>query len=198
MAASSTPVVILVGAPGSGKGTQAVLLSRELGLAHVATGDMFREAMASDSDLGRKVKGYLDAGNLVPDELTIDLVQERLMSPSGSQGIVLDGFPRTVPQGQALSQLLDKLGRSAVAVVELAVPEVTLLERIMQRGLAGSGRSDDRAEVAANRLKVFWEQTAPVIAYYRDRGELRSINGLGTVEEVQVRIRGVLREVGIG
>lgn len=186
--------VIFLGPPGAGKGTQAALLSKGAGIPHISTGEMLREAVASGSKLGVEVKAVLDRGDLVSDALMIDLIRERLAQPDAAQGFLLDGYPRTVQQARALEELLAALGRPLTHIVELTVPEEVLVQRIAVRATQGAGRSDDTAEVAKRRLKVFWEQTAPVVEFYRAAGTLRQVNGLGSVEEVQERIRQVLEQ----
>lgn len=180
--------IVMLGPPGAGKGTQAVLLAKSRAIPHISTGEILREAIANDSPLGREVKAVLDAGNLVSDKLMIDLIRQRLSKGDSDAGFVLDGFPRTLAQAQALSSLLGEMGKPLTNIVELNVSDSVLLERIRLRGAKGSGRSDDNVEVAARRLKVYWEQTAPVSAYYEERKELSKVDGLGTIEEVQNRI----------
>jgi adenylate kinase len=184
--------IILLGPPGAGKGTQAVLLSGHYKIPHVSTGEIMRAAVSAGSELGSKVKSFLDSGALVPDEVVIALIRERLQRPDSTSGFLLDGFPRTVDQAKALDNLLSELKITDVKVVELVVAESVLLERIRKRGEAGSGRSDDNAEVAARRLQTYWEQTAPVTLYYRNSGRVIEVDGLGTVEEVQSRVLAAL------
>lgn len=184
--------LVLLGPPGAGKGTQALLIAQRGRVPHISTGDILRESMSAGTPLGLKVKSIVDSGELVPDAVVIDLVKERLGRPDCTGGFLLDGFPRTVDQARALTTVLADLNRPLTHVVNLNVPEATLLERIRNRGLQGSGRADDSLEVAAKRLKVYWEQTAPVAGYYRDLGQLVEIDGLGTVDEVTTRLSAVL------
>lgn len=184
--------IVLLGPPGAGKGTQAVLLTKELGIPHISTGDMLREAVASGSPLGQRVKGILDSGGLVSDDIVIDVVRDRLGRPDCAAGFLLDGFPRTVAQARALTTVLGDLGRPLTHVIDIAVPEHVLLDRIKSRGQS-SGRSDDSLEVAAKRLKVYWEQTAPVAAYYKGLGSLVEVNGLGAIDEVSALLRAALK-----
>jgi len=181
--------VILLGPPGAGKGTQAVLLSQRHSVPHVSTGDMMRKAVQSASELGKQIKVVLDAGNLVSDETVISLIESRLAEEDCKNGFLLDGLPRTVRQAEALQALLKRMGLPISHVIYLSVDEAILLERIQNRG---EGRSDDNAKVAANRLKVYWEQTAPVTEYYRSVGKVIEIDGLGSVDEVSDRIDRVL------
>jgi adenylate kinase len=181
--------IILFGPPGAGKGTQAVLLSKAFAIPHISTGEILREQVGLGSELGRRVKAVLDAGQLVGDALVIEVVKDRIGRADCHSGFLLDGFPRTVAQAEALTALLGEQGCPIGHVVELVVPESVLLERIKSRGeTAGSGRSDDNAEIAAKRLEVYWSQTAPVASFYRQEGILREVDGVGTVEEVTDRV----------
>lgn len=183
--------VVLLGAPGAGKGTQAVLLAQAKGLAHISTGQIMREAVAAGSGLGVKVKGFLDRGELVPDELVIGLIRERLGKSDCKAGFLLDGFPRTLEQAKSLQALLKEIGLDLTHVLEVDVPEEVILGRINKRA-SEQGRSDDSAEVLAKRMEVYWAQTAPLASFYDSLGMLRRVNGLGTVEEVQERIQKAL------
>ena len=180
--------IILLGPPGAGKGTQAVLLSKQKNIPHVSTGEIMRSAVANLTPLGEKIKAYLDKGALVPDELVIELMRERLAADDCRGGFLLDGFPRTVDQAKALTTLLEELDTPIGQIVELAVPEEVLIQRIKKRGETGSGRSDDTAEVAAKRLEVYHKETAPVTNFYEGHGEVIKIDGLGTIEEVHQRV----------
>jgi adenylate kinase len=181
--------IVLLGPPGAGKGTQSLLLSKELSVPHISTGEILREEIASGSALGQQVKGFLDAGNLVTDELIIRVTEERILRPDCAKGFLLDGFPRTVQQAEALGVFLADQNLPLEHVVQLVVPESVLLERIRARaGSVGAVRSDDTAEVAANRLQIYWTQTAPVADFYRKRGLLRELDGVAMVAEVSARI----------
>lgn len=183
--------VVLLGPPGSGKGTQAKLLSARLGVPAISTGDMLREAVRRDTPLGRRARAIMDAGELVPDDVVIGIIRERMESPDASGGFLLDGFPRTIAQAQALDGLLADRGTSLDAAVNLAVTEATLLERLL--GRAGSeGRSDDRPETIRERLRVYAEKTAPLVAYYEQSGLLTNVDGSGSIEDVAGRIDRVL------
>jgi adenylate kinase len=179
--------VVLVGPPGAGKGTQAEALSVKLGVPHISTGELFRAHMSDDTDLGRAVKRYYDAGALVPDEVTIELVRERLAEPDTEDGFMLDGFPRNVGQADLLSRILDESGTKLDAVVELAVDENVLVHRLLARG-----RKDDSEDVIRNRLRVYRSETAPLLDYYRDL--LITVDGVGEVEEITDRVLSALRD----
>lgn len=180
--------LVLLGPPGAGKGTQAVLICQKKKIPHIATGNIMREAVGTGTPLGKKVKDYLDLGALVPDDLVIELMRGRLTLPDCNGGFLLDGFPRTVEQARALDKLLAELKTPLSSILELTVPEEVLIDRIKKRGEAGSGRSDDTVEVATKRLQVYRELTAPVSDYYRQRGGLVEIDGLGSIDEVSVRL----------
>ncbi len=175
--------LILMGPPGAGKGTQAKRLVERFGIPWISTGDILRDAVASGSPLGAKAREIMARGELVPDELMIGIVEDRLARPDCRRGFVLDGFPRTESQARALDELLARLGRSGARVVVLEVPEDELVRRILSRG---EGRADDTPEAAERRLEVYRRQTAPVIDHYRD--SLIRIPGLGPVAEIGKRI----------
>ena len=186
--------IIMLGPPGAGKGTQSSTLAKSLGIAHISTGEILRAAVAQATPLGIKAKLFMDAGNLVPDNLIVELIDERLKSPDCSTGFLLDGFPRTLDQAKALTELLSRLGREIRHVIELTVPEAVLIERVAGRAQAGSGRSDDTAEVIVNRLKVYHQQTKPVTDYYRQLGQVSDVDGVGSVEEIQARLRDLVAD----
>ncbi|MCZ6568583.1 MAG: adenylate kinase [Deltaproteobacteria bacterium] len=175
--------LILTGPPGAGKGTQAKLLAKRLGIPQIATGDILREAVASGSELGQRVKAIMERGELVPDEVVIEIVEERLAREDCVPGFILDGFPRTREQAEALERLLGRARREAVRVVSLVVPDQVLRQRILERG---QGRADDSEETIATRLEVYRQQTAPVLDYFRSR--LLEIDGIGSVGEINSRI----------
>ena len=172
--------VVLLGPPGAGKGTQAVKLAEKLELPHLSTGDLFRENIGNGTELGLKAKSYLDAGDLVPSELTNELVDDRLSNPDTDAGFILDGYPRSVQQAQALHDMLDRRGIELDTVLELRVPEDALFERLKARG-----RADDTDDVIRNRMNVYRDETAPLIEYYSD--ELKTVEAVGTVDEVFAR-----------
>ncbi len=188
--------LVLFGPPGAGKGTQAERLIRKYGLAHISTGDMLRAAVAAGTDLGRRAKAIMDRGELVPDEVIIGLIAERIEQPDCARGFVLDGFPRTLAQAEALERLLAAKGRRLDAVIALEVPDEVLLSRIESRiRETGGARSDDNLETLRKRLEVYHAQTAPLLDYFRRRGILYTIDGTGSIEEVERAIERVLDEV---
>jgi adenylate kinase len=179
--------IVFIGPPGAGKGTQAERLVNCYRMAHLSTGDMLRAARDAKSELGRKAEGYMSAGQLVPDDLILDLIAERLQQPDAREGYLLDGFPRTIAQAEGLDAMLQRQQTPLDAVLELQVPEEELFQR-----LAGRGRADDKPEVIRQRLVAYRKQTEPLLAYYGAKGLLRSIDGLGTVEQVFERARAAL------
>lgn len=180
-------VLILLGAPGSGKGTQAIKISKELHLPHISTGDLFRENLKKDTDLGKKAKSYMDAGKLVPDEIVQDMLFKRISEKDVSLGYILDGFPRTMAQAKVLDAKLK--GKANILVVNLNVPDAVLIERIVARGKASSGkRSDDTAEIAKKRLHVYHEETEPLVNYYETQGLLVTVDGERPLEQVSKAI----------
>jgi adenylate kinase len=170
--------VVLLGPPGAGKGTQAVTLAEKLEVPHLSTGDLFRENIGNGTELGLKAKRYLDAGDLVPSELTNELVDDRLKNPDTDGGFILDGYPRSVQQAKALHDMLERRGIALDAVLEFRVPEEVLFERLKARG-----RADDTDDVIRNRMNVYRDETAPLIEYYSG-GELKTVDAVGSVDEV--------------
>lgn len=191
---SSKPtVIILLGAPGSGKGTQAVKLSKALKLTHISTGDILRENIKNETALGKKIKTYLDSGKLVPDALISEIVFERVEKPDVVRGYILDGYPRTTEQAKALRNHLND--KANVIVINLEAPDEKLIVRILKRANEkAEKRSDDTPEVAKNRLKIYHEHTKPVIHYYKEKGELSNINADKGPEDVFKEIMQVINQ----
>jgi adenylate kinase len=179
--------VIFLGPPGSGKGTQAKLLGQRLKIPAISTGDMLREAVRAGTPVGRRARAIMEAGELVPDDVVVDLVSERIQAPDARGGFLLDGFPRTIEQANALDRLLEGNGVVLDGVINLLVPENTLIERMLGRA-AAEGRTDDRPETVAERLKVYGEKTAPLVEHYRARGILSDVDGSGEISRISDRI----------
>jgi adenylate kinase len=186
--------LLLLGPQGSGKGTQAKRIAEAYGLAHVASGDLFRAAIAEGTPLGKRVEPLLAAGVLVPDELTIDLVRERLERDDAGDGFVLDGFPRTMAQARALDRMLAEIGRDLTVVLALRVSDHVSLERLLRRAQE-ERRADDTPEAIARRLAIYHEETEPLIEHYRAQDRLVPIDGEGTVNEVFSQIEAALDHV---
>ena len=211
--------IILLGPPGAGKGTQAQRLQGDLGMVQLSTGDMLRAAVKSGSPLGQKAKGIMEAGQLVPDDLMVGLIEDRIGQPDCAKGFILDGFPRTAAQAKALDTMLAKLGKKLDRVIEMEVDEAALTERIVGRftcAKCGTGyhdtfkrpkvegvcdvcgskeftrRKDDTAETMKTRMAAYRAQTEPLLPYYRGKGILRKVDGMATMEEVYRQIRAVL------
>ena len=182
--------IVIFGAPGSGKGTQSDKIIDKYHLFHISTGDVLRDNMRRGTELGKVAKGYIDQGQLVPDELIIDLLAQVLdeNKDKAADGVIFDGYPRTIPQAEALEQLLADRGTRIDAVVGLEVPDEELIKRILLRGKL-SGRADDNEETARKRLEVYYNQTSPLKAYYEEQGKYLAINGMGTIDGIFDQIR---------
>jgi adenylate kinase len=214
--------LILLGPPGAGKGTQAATIAASRGLVQLSTGDMLRAAVQSGTELGKQVKPIMERGELVPDELVIGIIDERIAQPDCENGFILDGFPRTLPQAAALDDLLEKRNKQLDLVIELKVDDAVLIERISGRfacAKCGAGyhdkfkqpktqgvcdvcgstefvrRADDNAETVKTRLMAYYKETAPLIGYYFAKGKLKSINGMASIEEVAREIERLLNGV---
>jgi len=184
--------LIILGAPGSGKGTQGGLLSTRLAIPKISTGDLLRAAVKDGTPLGTKAKGYMDQGLLVPDEVILGLIAEVLQSDEARRGVLMDGFPRTLAQAEAVDALLAAQGRAVDRVLLIDVAEEALIERMVKRA-AIEGRADDTPETIRRRQEVYREQTAPLIAFYEARDLVTRVDGLGSVEEIAERMRAAVR-----
>ena len=188
--------ILLLGPQGAGKGTQGRLIAAEHGIPHVATGDMLRAAMAAGAELGGQVKPIYDAGQLVPDDLMIALIRERLGADDAREGFILDGFPRTMPQAEALEEMLREIGRDLDVVFEFQLADAVGVERMLKRA-AEEGRADDTPEAIDERLRLYHAETEPLIEYYRARGNLVGIHADRPVQEVFREIQQALEQVAV-
>ncbi|HHY07794.1 MAG: adenylate kinase [Lawsonella sp.] len=179
--------LVLVGPPGAGKGTQAVLLAEKLNVPHISTGDLFRANIGEGTDLGKEAKSYMDAGELVPADVTNRMVDARLDEEDAQQGFLLDGFPRSIEQADALKEMLARRGVDLDAVVEFAIDEDTVVERMLARG-----REDDTEDVIRNRLAVYHKETEPLLDYYQEN--IVTVDAVGTVEEIHERTMQALQK----
>jgi adenylate kinase len=186
--------VLLLGPQGSGKGTQAKRIEAEYGIPHIATGDMLRSAMQRGTELGRRVTPIVDSGRLVPDDLMIELIRERLGQADADAGFILDGFPRTTRQADALDAMLDEIGRGLSIVFEFQLPDAIARERLLRRSEL-EGRADDTPEAIAQRLALYHEQTEPLVGHYRLRGNLVGIHADRSIDEVFSEVQDALEQV---
>jgi adenylate kinase len=180
-----------MGPPGVGKGTQAKNIVNKFGIIHLSTGDILRAEVGGNTELGRRAKEFMDAGKLVPDELLLNMMENRLQQNDCNKGYLLDGFPRTIPQADGLELILKKINHKIDYVISLTADETELVNRLVLRGKE-SGRSDDTEEVIRERQQVYWKLTAPLLDFYRERNLLEEVNGLGTISEITNRILKVL------
>lgn len=188
--------LLIVGPPGAGKGTQSVLLAEALSIPAISTGDIFRSNVKNETELGKKAKAYMDAGEYVPDSLTNDLVRDRLSHEDAQVGFLLDGYPRTDAQVEELDTILSQLGAQLDGVVELVADQDELVRRLLQRAIE-QGRADDSEDVIRKRLEVYAAETAPIIELYSSRGLLAKVDGLGEIDEVSSRITQAISNFGI-
>jgi adenylate kinase len=187
--------LLVLGPPGAGKGTQSKRVATEYGIAHLSTGEMFRAAVDADTEIGRQVEPILAAGDLVPDEITVELIRQRLTASDAERGFVLDGFPRTEAQSDALDALLLELDRELDAILFFDVPEHVAIQRMIGRS-SKENRVDDVPEVVANRLEVYRSKTAPVVEHYRVTGKLVPLHADRSADEVWLEIQDALDQVG--
>ena len=179
--------IVIFGAPGSGKGTQSERIVEKYGINHISTGDVLRAEIKNGTELGKTAKGYIDEGQLIPDELMIDILGSVFDSFKDSKGVIFDGFPRTIAQAEALKKMLAERGQDVSVMVDLDVPEEELMVRLIKRG-KDSGRADDNEETIKKRLHVYHSQTAPLIDWYKNEKKYQHINGLGTMEGIFAEI----------
>ena len=179
--------IVIFGAPGSGKGTQSERIVEKYGINHISTGDVLRAEIKNGTELGKTAKGYIDQGQLIPDELMIVILASVFDSFKDSKGVIFDGFPRTIAQAEALKKMLAERGQDVSVMVDLDVPEDELMVRLIKRG-KDSGRADDNEETIKKRLHVYHSQTAPLIDWYKNEQKYQHINGLGTMEGIFAEI----------
>ena len=175
--------IVIFGAPGSGKGTQSERIVEKYGINHISTGDVLRAEIKNGTELGKTAKGYIDQGQLIPDELMIDILGSVFDSFKDSKGVIFDGFPRTIAQAEALKKMLAERGQDVSVMVDLDVPEEELMVRLIKRG-KDSGRADDNEETIKKRLHVYHSQTSPLIDWYKNEKKYQHINGLGTMDGI--------------
>ncbi len=180
--------ILLMGAPGAGKGTQGNVLGEHLGIPKIATGDLLRAARAAGTELGRKAQTFMDQGQLVPDDIILGMVEAELAKPEAQRGAILDGFPRNLSQAEAVDALLAARGTQIDYVILLNVPEQELLQRLLKRADI-EGRTDDDAATIHNRLQVYEQSTAPLIAYYSEQGKIHRIEATGSIEDIAARVQ---------
>ena len=190
--------LVLFGPPGAGKGTQAKILQKRHGWPQLSTGEMLRNAIGAGTELGRKSKDLMDRGELVPDEIVIAIIAERVDEPDCRAGAVFDGFPRTIPQARALDGMLGQRGKRIDLVIELMVRDEALVQRVEQRIREGNQRADDTPQTLRHRLGVYYRNTAPLLDYYREQGKLASVDGMASIHEVTAAIASLVDSPGKG
>jgi adenylate kinase len=186
--------LLLLGPQGSGKGTQAARISDEYGVPHIATGDMFRAAIAAQTELGKRVQPILDSGELVPDEITVAMIEERLGAPDASNGFALDGFPRNLPQAEALDAMLAGIGRNLDGILFFDIPDSVGMERALKRAET-EGRADDTPEVISRRLAIYHEDTEPIVEHYRATGKLIPLHAERSIDQVWAEVSAALEQI---
>ncbi len=211
--------LILLGAPGAGKGTQAKIIMDKYGIPQISTGDILRGEVKEETDLGKKAKKIMDRGELVPDDIILDMVRNRLSAPDTARGFILDGFPRTIPQAEGLDRILDSMGSVQLKVIEIVVPDERIINRLTSRRICSQcgkdynlnlnpppsdgkcvvcggeiiQRDDDKEETIKNRLKIYWEQTAPLIDYYQNQNKLYKVDGVQPIDSIFKEIEQILK-----
>ena len=183
--------LVLFGAPGSGKGTQATRLKERLGVPHISTGDLLRAEIKAGTELGNKAKGLMEAGQLLPDDIMLGIIEHRLSEPDAKPGFILDGYPRNLAQADALDSVLARIGQPLDVVVKLDVPDSAIVDRCEVR-FEKEGRPDDNPETVKRRLGIYADQTAPVADFYKQRGKLQVVDGVGELDDVTQRVLDVL------
>lgn len=186
--------IVIFGAPGSGKGTQSARIVEKYGVSHISTGDVLRAEIKKGSELGKVAKGYIDQGQLLPDALIIDILASVLDSLKDSRGVIFDGFPRTIPQAEALKKMLSERRQDVSVMLDLDVPEDELIDRLIKRGQE-SGRADDNLETIKKRLTVYSEQTSPLKDFYKAEGKYQHINGVGSMDAIFDEIASVISKL---
>lgn len=186
--------IVIFGAPGSGKGTQSARIVEKYGVSHISTGDVLRAEIKKGSELGKVAKGYIDQGQLLPDALIIDILASVLDSLKDSRGVIFDGFPRTIPQAEALKKMLSERGQDVSVMLDLDVPKDELIDRLIKRGQE-SGRADDNLETIKKRLTVYSEQTSPLKDFYKAEGKYQHINGVGSMDAIFDEIASVISKL---
>jgi len=186
--------IVIFGAPGSGKGTQSDLMKKNYNLAHISTGDVLRQEMKDDTELGKTAKEYINKGQLVPDDLICDMLDKVLGTIKDAKGVIFDGFPRTIPQAEALEKILNKRNMEVSVLLDLRVEDEELINRLLERGRI-SGRSDDNEETIQSRLKVYHSQTAPLAEYYNKKGKHVAIKGTGSIDDIFSRIDEAIKKI---
>jgi len=183
--------IVLFGPPGSGKGTQSEKIISKYGLIHLSTGDLLRAELAAETELGKKAKTIMEKGELVPDDIIIGMIRKRITGQADTNGFIFDGFPRTVAQAEALDGLMSENGMQINIMLGLEVERQELIDRLLKRG-KDQGRSDDKLETIENRIKVYEDQTSPVMGYYQGQGKYRGVEGMGSVEDIFDRLAGII------
>jgi adenylate kinase len=185
--------LILFGPPGSGKGTQAAKIADKYGFAHVSTGEIFRSEMRNETPLGIKVKGIVERGELVPDEVLVEILEAGIESQGDTKGIIFDGYPRTMQQAEDIDKIMDRRSDDIDLVLGLEVDDEEIIKRLLKRAEI-EGRKDDTRDVIENRIKVYNDQTQPLINFYKQKGKYKSVEGIGTIDEIFVNICRVVEE----